>query len=123
MSGPSRSGPAAAELQDGAPALDRLPFGTAEDEPGLAQDGPPGGFHAPAPVHAEMAPHDGAVLEREQEVLADRLDALEAVAVDSLGDPEKRRARMRRVGPDDVALQHAEALRGAMDCVSLGHGG
>jgi hypothetical protein len=70
-----------------------------------------------------MAPHDGAVLEREQEVLADRLDALEAVAVDSLGDPEKRRARMRRVGPYHVSLQHAEALRGAMDCVSLGHGG
>jgi hypothetical protein len=70
-----------------------------------------------------MAPHDGAVLEREQEVLADRLDALEAVAVDSLRDPEKRRARMRRVGPHNVSLQHAEALRGAMDCVPLGHGG
>ncbi len=70
-----------------------------------------------------MAPHDGAVLEREQEVLADRLDALEAVAVDSLGDTEKRRTRMRRVGPHHLSLQHAETLRGAMDCVSLGHGG
>jgi hypothetical protein len=29
---------------------------------------------------------------------------------------------MRRVGPHDVSLQHAEAFGGAMDCVSLGHG-
>jgi hypothetical protein len=69
-----------------------------------------------------MAPHDGAVLEREQDVFANRLYVLEAAAVDSLGDAEKRRARMRRVGAHDVSLQHAKALRGAMDCVSLGHG-
>jgi hypothetical protein len=70
-----------------------------------------------------MAPHDDAVLEREQEILADRFHALEAMAVDSLGNAKKRGARMRRVGPHHLSLQHAEAFRGAMDCVSLGHGG
>ena len=60
-----------------------------------------------APRASARACGDGsatvAVLEREQEVLADRLDALEAVASIQLGDPEKRRARMRRVGPHRVS--------------------
>jgi len=101
---PESIGPAPSELKHRTAALNGLPFGAPEHEPGLAQDGPAGGLHVPAPVHAKVAPHDGAILEREQEVLADRLYALEAAAVDSLGNAEKRRARMRRVGAHHVSL-------------------
>jgi hypothetical protein len=72
-------------------------------------------------VHAQVATDDGAVLEREQEVLAHRLHPLESMAVDPLGDPQERSPGMRRVRANDVSLKQAKALRRAMDRVAFRH--
>lgn len=68
-----------------------------------------------------MAAQDKAALEGEEEVLADRLDMLEAATVDSLGDSQRRRTRMGRLGGDDLALENAELLGRAVERVSLRH--
>src|SRR5262249_56720224 len=55
--------------------------GTTEDQPRRAEDGRVPFEHAPASAHPEMAAQDEAAVEVEEEVLADRLDAVEAAAV------------------------------------------
>jgi hypothetical protein len=62
-----------------------------------------------------------AALEREEQVLADRLDAFEALPVEPLGDPAPRRARVRRLDLDRLAYERLEALRRSMKAVTLGH--
>ena len=103
--GTERTGVSPAELEHGPTALDRLPVAAREDEPRLAEDRPPGRLDPPAPVHAQVAAKDRAVLEREQEVLANCLDALESTAVDPLRDSEERRPGMRRRRRDDLAFE------------------
>jgi hypothetical protein len=56
-------------------------------------------------VHPEVTADDEPALERQQEILAARLDALEALPVDSLGDSEEHRPRMSRLGFDHLALE------------------
>jgi hypothetical protein len=68
-----------------------------------------------------MTPHDEASVEGKQEVLADRLDPLERAAVDALGDPERGRPRVRRLGRDDLSFEGAEPLGRAMEAIPFGH--
>jgi len=69
-------------------------------------------------VHAQVAAKDEAAFEVEQEVLADRLHALEAEAVELVGQPKDGRAGMRRLDSDDLALENAEALGRAVEGVA-----
>ena len=68
-----------------------------------------------------MAAEDETALEREDEVLPDRLDALEPPAVEQLGDPERRGPRVRRLDGDDRSFEHTDALGDPPQAVSLGH--
>jgi len=70
-----------------------------------------------------MAANDGSVLEREKQVLADRLDPVEPPPVDPFGDSEERRPRMRRARLDDLSLENPKRLGRAVDGVTLGHDG
>jgi hypothetical protein len=67
------------------------------------------------------AKHDSAV-EAEDQVLAVRLNSLEHVAVDPLGNACGASSRMERLGGDPLADEHLEALRGTVDRVPFGHG-
>ena len=69
-----------------------------------------------------MAAQDEIALEREQQVLAQRLDPLQPAAVDPRGDPEDGRARMRALRRHDLALEHAQPLGRPVEGVSFGHG-
>jgi hypothetical protein len=69
-----------------------------------------------------VAAQDEVPVEREEQVLPDRLDALQLVAVDPLGDAQELRARVRRFGRHDVSDERLEPGRGAVERVSLGHG-
>ena len=102
--------------------LHGLPLGTAQDEPGLAQDRPADRLDPPATMHTQVAAENGSVLEGEEQVLPHSLDPFEAPPVDSLGDAEQRGARVRRVRAQNVPFQHTETLGGAVDGVSFGHG-
>jgi hypothetical protein len=53
-----------------------------------------------------MTPDDEPALERQQQILAARLDALEALPVDPLGNSEQNRPRVWRFGFDHLALEH-----------------
>ena len=68
-----------------------------------------------------MAAHDDAAVEAEQEVLADRLDALEHAAVDLPRDAGQLRPRMRRLDLEPLADEHLEPLRGAHERIAFGH--
>ena len=68
-----------------------------------------------------MAAHDDAAVEAEEEVLADRLDALEHAPVDLPRDAGHLRARMRRLDLEPLADEHLEPLRGAHERVAFGH--
>ena len=65
-----------------------------------------------------MAAKDEAAFEGEQEVLADRLHALEAEAVEPLGQLKDGRAGVRRLDGDDFALENAKALGRAVERVA-----
>jgi hypothetical protein len=67
------------------------------------------------------AEHDSAVEPKDQ-VLAVRLDRLEHMAVDPLGDALGSGSWMRRVRGYALPDQHLEALRGTVDRVPFGHG-
>ena len=109
------------ELEHRPVALDRLHLGAAQDEPRLPERLLAHGADDPAARHAQVAADDEAALEREEEVLADRLDAFEAQAVYRGGDPGEKRARMRRLGLDDVADERLEPRGGAVERIALGH--
>ncbi len=83
----------------------------------------PIGADAPATVHPEVTPHRDAAFEAEEEVLPDRLDALEPAPVDRLRDagdePPRMRGRRRQAEPDE----RAEPRCGAVEGVAFGHPG
>ena len=68
-----------------------------------------------------MAAEDDAAGEAEQDVLADRLDRLEAPPVEALDEAERRRARVRRLHLDGLAAERLEASCGSVQAVSLWH--
>src|SRR5262245_52621876 len=107
--------PSAAQLENRAMSLHRLPLRAAKNQPRLAEDRPSGRLDAPPPMHSQVAADDSSVLEGQQEVLADCLDANETSTVDALRDAEDGSPGVRRIRADDFAFQHPQALRGAID--------
>jgi hypothetical protein len=67
------------------------------------------------------AQHDAA-LEPQDQVLADRLDRLEATAVELPRDVLGLRARMRRLDLDALSDENLEATRRAVERVPFRHG-
>ena len=109
------------ELEHGTVPLDCLPLVPAKDEPR-----PPGQLllraaDVPPPLHPQVAPKDKPALEREEEVLADRLDSLQPLSVQPLGEPQDRCPRMRRLDGDDLPLEDANAVGRTTKTVSLRH--
>jgi len=57
----------------------------------------------------------------EEEVLADRLDALQTSAVEPAGDVQRFGTRMRGFDLDALTHESLQATSSAMDAVPLGH--
>jgi hypothetical protein len=57
----------------------------------------------------------------QKQVLSDRLDRLEHMPVDALGDTLGLRPRMRRLRGNSLPDQHLQTARRPMNCVALGH--
>ena len=70
-----------------------------------------------------MAPQHEAAVEPKDEVLSDRLDALESPAVEPLGDAGRRRPWMGRLDLERLTDQRLQPAGRAVECVTLGHGG
>jgi hypothetical protein len=60
--------------------------------------------------------------EGEKQVLSDRLDSLETLAVELVGQPQDPASRMRGLDGDDLALELSKACRDAPETVTLGPG-
>ena len=116
---PARDG--VAQLEDGPVPLERLELGPAQDEPRRAEGPAPTRLHAPAALHPQVAPQREAALEAEQEVLADRLHALQPKPVEPLGDPEHLRSGVRRLHLEPLADERLQPAGDAVDAVALGH--
>ena len=76
---------------------------------------------APAAGHAQVAPEHLAALEREEQVLAEGLDALEPPSVEALGDALAGRARVGRLDLDVLSDEDLQALGGAVEGITFGH--
>ena len=68
-----------------------------------------------------MAPQDEAAVEAEQEVLALRLHPLEPPAVEPLGEPFHRGARMRRLDLDALADENLQPTGRAVERIAFRH--
>jgi hypothetical protein len=119
---PQASDPRRPYLENRSVSLHGLPRPGTENEPGPAENRPAHRLHEPASAHAQMTADDEAAFERQEQILAARLDAFETPAVDALGDSEHGGTWMGRLGLDDQTLQHLEPLGGAVQAVTLGHG-
>ena len=97
-------------------------LGAAEDEPRPAGSRGAARLDAPAAAHPQVAAQDVSAGEAEEEVLPDRLHRFEHGAVQPLGDPLRRRARMRRLDADRLADEHLQPAGGEMERIALGHG-
>jgi hypothetical protein len=56
-------------------------------------------------MHPQVTADDGSVLEGQQQIFSDGLDALEPPSIDALRDTEERGPGVRRMRVDDIALQ------------------
>ena len=123
MSGPSRVDAAAAELEHGAVpehALATLARSTSHGRPARAS---PRGPQLPAAAHPQVAAQDEPALELEQQVLPDRLDALEPAAVEPGREPQRLGARVRRLDLEPLTDERLQPRRRSVEAVSLGHAG
>jgi hypothetical protein len=112
------------QLQHGPVPQNRLVLASLQDQPRPPDDRPRAASpHLPAAAHAEMAPQDEPALEREQQVLPDRLDGLEPPAVEALGYPLRRRSRMRRLDREPLPDEHLQPPSGAAKRVTFWHSG
>lgn len=68
-----------------------------------------------------MAAEDEAALEPQQQVLPDRLDALESPPVEPVGDAGCGRPRVRGLDLERLTDQWLEPPRSAMECVAFRH--
>ena len=69
-----------------------------------------------------VRPHDEAALEAEQQVLADRVDAEQAAAVELLRDPAYLGARVRRLDLELLADERLQPASRPMERISFRHG-
>ena len=97
-------------------------LGAAQDEPRLPRSGRSPPLDAPSAVHPQVTAQDQSALEVEQEVLADRLHPVEPPAVEALGEPLHRGARMRRLDLDPLADENLQPPGRAMERISFRHG-
>ena len=81
------------------------------------------GLDAPATVHPQVAAQDEAAVEAEEEVLPDRLHPLEPPAVEPLGEPLHRGARVRGLDLDSLADENLQPLRRAVERIAFRHPG
>ena len=83
----------------------------------------PGPQDAPRARHAQVRVDDEPALEAQEQVLADRLDELDAAAGEALGPAVAAEARVRRLDRvGDVAGEHgADAQRRVVERVALRH--
>jgi hypothetical protein len=70
-----------------------------------------------------VTPQDEAAFEVDQEVLADRLHPLELAAVEPLGKPFHRRARMWRLDLDALADENLQPPGRPMQRIAFRHAG
>jgi hypothetical protein len=89
-------------------------LGASQHEPRLSHSLGSAPLDTPASLHAQVAAQNEAALEMKQEVLSHHLHLLEPSAVEPLGEPLHRRARMRRLDLDALADENLQPLRGAM---------
>ena len=75
----------------------------------------------PAALHPEVAAQDEAVLEAQDQVLANRFDPEQRVAVEPVGDSGEPGARMRRLDVELLADEDLQVARGAVKGVAFGH--
>ncbi len=68
-----------------------------------------------------MAAQREPAFEAQEQVLADRLDPLEPLPVEPLGDVQYRGARMRGLHLEPLAHQGLQIPRYAVDAVAFGH--
>jgi hypothetical protein len=68
-----------------------------------------------------MAPEDESAFEAEQQVLPDRVDLLEAAAVEFGCDPGRGGSRVRRRDLHTLADERLEASCSAVERIALGH--
>jgi hypothetical protein len=87
----------------------------------LAKPLPAARLDPPAPGHAQMAPHNDAAFEREQEMLADSLDRLEYPPVDAFRDTGDPAAGVRRLDFEPLPDERLQTTRSTMKRVALGH--
>src|SRR5919202_619588 len=95
----------------------------AQDEPRRPEHRHVAAEHAPASVHAQVAPQDEPTLETQQQVLADGLDALEPTSLETRAELLHSRAGMRRLDLKLLPDEHLQAARGAVDRVPFRHAG
>jgi hypothetical protein len=111
----------AAELEDRSVPEDRLVLAPPEHEPGRSAARGACMLNVPPTAHPEVAAQHGAIVEREEQVLPERLDPIEPFPVYPGGDTECLGTRMRGLRSDDLTLEHPEAGRGSPHAVALWH--
>ena len=75
----------------------------------------------PAALHAQVAAEHEAVLEAQEQVLADGLDLQQAPTVEALRDPRHTGARVRRLDRELLPDEDLEAPGRAVEGVTFGH--
>ena len=111
----------AAELEDRSVPEDRLVLAPPEHEPGRSATRGACVLNVPPTAHPEVAAQHGAIVEREEQVLPERLDPIEPFPVYPGCDTECLGTRMRGLRGDDLTLEHPEAGRGSPHAVALRH--
>jgi hypothetical protein len=101
------------EREDRSVPLPRLPRASPEHEPRAAACGRATSLDPPTAAHPQVAANDDASLEPEQEVLPDRLHALEHTTVDGLRYFRRQALRVRALGLDPLPDERLEERRDA----------
>src|SRR5919197_1237255 len=118
---PQTPSDAAVELEHGSAPEHRRLLVAAEDEPRRPEQRTLAREHPPPALHPKVAAEDEAAVEPKQEILPDRLDALEPPAVQQRGELLHRRPRMRCLDLERLPDEHLQTARVAMEGVTLGH--
>jgi hypothetical protein len=118
---PASNGCVASQLEHGTVPQHALEALAAQDEPRLAASSLTARLEPPAAGHSQVAAEDESALETQQQVLPDRLDALQQAAVEPLRDLLRRSPRIRRLDLQPFAHERLQAQRGTMEGIALWH--
>lgn len=100
---PERSQRPVVEREHGAVPLCGLPLPAPQHEPREAAPHGVARLEPPPTTHSQMAAENQAALEAQEEVLADRFDALEHASVEDARDTGGLPARVRALGFDPIS--------------------